>query len=437
MTARPSGLVTEPATGASLWQLSGTPAFLGFLAYVFVIMTYRLPAGTFMMAASLGSLLLQREPIRMPRFFWIFVAWTAWACVGYVVTEYPDAVQESLIERGKLLLVTLVAVNALRTWALVRYFMVFMLASYLLFPARSTLMNYVTGNTLAGRAIGPFLYSNPNDLAALTILMLGPALALWAAAARRSWIRWMGLAGAAMLTVLIVLTQSRAAFIALAAMALPSSVALARRRPRAVVVLAGLLGFALYVAPPAFWERLRGLRTTTVQTTGQTEAQGSTRQRYEVLQNAMRIIRDHPVLGVGLGAYGLANFRYNPALGELDTHNTYLNVLAETGVLGLVLYLAIVASVIRSARDARRRAARMLPTHAETLRWLQYAFVGHLIAGLFGSFSMFVFPWVFIALLWSASRAVRALCPPAAAGPQPIVSAGSAANADPRRRWHV
>jgi len=188
---------------------------------------------------------------------------------------------------------------------------------------------------------------------------------------------------------------------------------------------------------PAFWARLHGLRTTGAQTTGETEAQGSTRQRYEVLQNAIRIIRDHPVVGVGLGAYGLANFRYNPALGTLDTHNTYLHILAETGVLGLVLYLAIVASVIRSARDARRRAAQVFPAHAETLRWLQYAFVGHLIAGLFGSFSTFILPWIFMALLWSASQTVRALCPPAATAPSPIRPVSSAANLDASRRWGI
>src|SRR5436309_937399 len=288
-------------------QRAWTPVFIAFLAYAFVILTYRVPIGTAVMAAALMGLILQRHAVRVPTFLWLYAAWLGWSGVGLVTSDYSEAVQLTLIEQIKVLLVALVAANALRTGTQIRHFMIFMLVSYVLFPVRSTLVNYfITGNTLFGRAIGPFIYSNPNDLAALTILMLGPALALWAAAARRSWIRWMGLAGAAMLTVLIVLTQSRAAFIALAAMALPSSVALARRRPRAVVVLAALLGFALYVAPPAFWARLHGLRTTTVQTTGQTEAQGSTRQRYELLQNAIHIIRDHPVLGVGLGAYGLA-----------------------------------------------------------------------------------------------------------------------------------
>ena len=138
------------------------------------------------------------------------------------------------------------------------------------------------------------------------------------------------------------------------------------------------------------------------------DPEGSARQRFAVLQAATRIVRDHPVLGVGLGAYELAQHSYNPALGYLDTHNTYLNVLAETGLPGLVLFLMIVISVLQVVRHARRRAGRALPAEAETLRWLQYALVGYLIAGVFGSFAKLAFLYVYLALLWCAARTVYA-----------------------------
>ncbi len=412
------GLGRQPA------QVNWTPAFVGLLVYVFVIMTYRLPIGTVVMAGALVSLLLQRQSLRVPLFLWLFAAWTAWAVVGYLTTPYPGVVRESLIERGKLLLVTLVAINALRTGTQVRYFMLFTLASYILFPARSTLVNYVTGNTLLGRAVGPFIYENPNDLAAVTILMLGPAVALWAESARGSPIGWIGLAGAAPLIVIIVLTQSRGAFLAVATMALPSAIALARRRPRAVMAFAALVTLALYLAPGTFWKRIGGLRRgTSVETIGEMDPEGSARQRFAVLQTALRIIQDHPVLGVGLGAYGEANAQYTPALGQLDTHNTYLNIVAETGLPGLALFLGLVASVLRDVREARRRARRVLPPQAEMLRWLQYGLCGYLIAGLFGSYSHLTFPYVSLALLWSASHTVRAQCKGVSPA-QPPVRAG-------------
>ena len=83
-----------------------------------------------------------------------------------------------------------------------------------------------------------------------------------------------------------------------------------------------------------------------------------------------------------------------------------MNVLAETGVPGLALFLGIVISVLRAVRDARRRAGRVFPVEAEMLRWLQYALVGYLIAGVFGSFAKLAFLYVYLALLWCAARVV-------------------------------
>jgi O-antigen ligase len=192
-------------------------------------------------------------------------------------------------------------------------------------------------------------------------------------------------------------------------MALPSSITLVRRRPRAVLALAACLGVGLYFAPKSFWARMQGLRkATSVATIGEMDPEGSARQRFAVLQTATRIIRDHPVVGVGLGAYELTNARYSPALGDLDTHNTYLNVVAETGFPGLALFLAIVFSVLRVVYAARRRAGRALPAEAETLRWLQYALLGYLIAGAFGSFAKLAFLYVYLALLWCTARTVYA-----------------------------
>ncbi|HXL52463.1 MAG TPA: O-antigen ligase family protein [Gemmatimonadales bacterium] len=404
VSAEPASAGQRP--GLQTW----TPTFVLFLAYLFAILTGRFPLGAVVMVAAIASLFLQRATLRTPGFLGLFAAWTLWAALGYVLTPYPEVVGESLTERAKLVLVTLVAVNALRRWTQIHFFILFVLVSYVVFPARSTLVNYVHGYTLFGRAIGPFIYGNPNDLAAHTILVLGPALALWTGAPRGSPIRWVALASGALLVLVIVLTQSRGAFLALGIMSLPTTMTLVRRRPRAIAGVAAVLGLALYLAPASFWARMQGLRkATSVATIGEMDPEGSARQRFAVLQTATRIIRDHPVLGVGLGAYEVAQYRYNPSLGYLDTHNTYLNVLAETGLPGLVLFLAVIINVLRGVQHARRRAMRQSPAQAEALRWLQYALFGYLTAGVFGSFSRLAFLYVYLALLWCASRTTEGL----------------------------
>jgi O-antigen ligase len=110
---------------------------------------------------------------------------------------------------------------------------------------------------------------------------------------------------------------------------------------------------------------------------------------------------DHPVLGVGLGCYPQANAMYSPVLGYLDTHNTYLNLAAELGVPGLLLWLALVASVLRHVRRCRRRTA------AETLSvrtvWIERAIIGYLVAGLFASYSGLTMFYLILGALWCAA----------------------------------
>jgi len=190
-------------------------------------------------------------------------------------------------------------------------------------------------------------------------------------------------------------------------------VGLARRRPRMVFALAAVLGVALVSAPASFWARMGNMhKATSVETVGEMDPEGSAKQRFAVLQTATRIIRDHPVLGVGLGGYARANAEYSPALGLRDTHNTYVNVAAETGIPGLLIFLVLVGNVLWSARDTRpgggkRRGGARDPDR-ERLHWLTSALAGYLVAALFGSYARLSVTYIFISLVWAAARAAKA-----------------------------
>ena len=80
---------------------------------------------------------------------------------------------------------------------------------------------------------------------------------------------------------------------------------------------------------------------------------------------------------------------------------------------GLILFFALVISVLRTVHDTRRRVRRALPAQAEMLRWLEIGLIGFLIAAVFGSQSKLALFYVYLALLWCTSRAVRAQIPPA------------------------
>lgn len=394
------------------WRLTYTPLFVLFTAYTFMILTYRASGATIVMVLALLCVVLQRTPVRVPGFLWIFAAWVGWAGLSYALNPTADAVLwTALIEHAKLLLVVLVAVNAVRSPTQIRYYLAFVVVSFMLFPARSTLQNYVMGYTVFGRAVGPFIYANSNDLAAISLLVLGPAFALWSSEPPGKLLRWIGLSAAAALLVIIVLTQSRGGFLGLAVAVVPAAVGLASRRPRSVVAMAVVLGIALIAAPASFWERIGNMhKATSVETVGEMDPEGSAKQRFAVLQTAVRIIGDHPVLGVGLGGYPAANADYSPALGARDTHNTYLNVAAETGIPGLLIYLVLVGSVLWSARGTRsgKRPGGARDPDRERLHWLSSALAGYFVAGLFGSYARLSVTYLFISLAWTATRAAQA-----------------------------
>jgi O-antigen ligase len=77
-------------------------------------------------------------------------------------------------------------------------------------------------------------------------------------------------------------------------------------------------------------------------------------------QAAERMFAAHPWAGVGLGNYGVvyADYRlYNWEIPLGHAHNIYLNVLAETGIPGLVTYVILWASVIALTMRAVRTTA--------------------------------------------------------------------------------
>jgi putative inorganic carbon (hco3(-)) transporter len=85
----------------------------------------------------------------------------------------------------------------------------------------------------------------------------------------------------------------------------------------------------------------------------------STVERLAHWQAAVRMIEAHPWLGVGYGNYPAAYDQYRlivwvNALGH--AHNYYLNVFAETGVIGLLAYLLWWGTVFGVLWRARRRS---------------------------------------------------------------------------------
>jgi len=90
----------------------------------------------------------------------------------------------------------------------------------------------------------------------------------------------------------------------------------------------------------------------------------SAQERLQLWSRTIRMIRDHPLTGVGLGnwrivipIYGAEGLRSDTGTIHFQRpHNDLLWVASETGILGGVLYLAVFASVVVLAVCAMARA---------------------------------------------------------------------------------
>jgi O-antigen ligase len=390
--------------------------FVGFLVYLWVAITFSVPIGEIAMAAACLGLVLQTDSFRIPWFLVLFGLFIAWSAVGMLTSSYPDAVLTSLDTHWRVWLIGLVAVNALRSRANVRFFIFFYLAAFALYPVRGTLISFFIAHyNVFGRALWNYIYSNPNDLAALSLLPLSLTLALLVREPK-GWPRLAAWIGAGLLPFIVLLTQSRGAILGLGvAFLLWLTMQQRGKRMRTGLVTLLIAMIVAIAAPGGVWHRMAGLKNATdTENLSEVDAEGSAEARYGIWRVAVRVWRDAPITGAGLGAYSLAHqqraagMQVPPAAhGPKDTHSTYLNVLAETGVPGLLLFLGLVASVVVPAERARRRARDLGLPAAQELLALECGLFAFLVAGIFGSFAKLAHLYVFLSLLWCVVSLIR------------------------------
>src|SRR5262249_25150566 len=80
-------------------------------------------------------------------------------------------------------------------------------------------------------------------------------------------------------------------------------------------------------------------------------------QRRYLIVGGLDMFRDHPLTGVGYGGFQrslVGTYAYDIKPGNRDTlsHNSFVTVLAEQGLVGFLTLLAILVAV---AREVRRR----------------------------------------------------------------------------------
>jgi O-antigen ligase len=391
----------------------------GLTIFTFFFVTSRLPElfTEFGIYLALLGLVLRPQGLGFPPPLRWAVVFFLWALVTALFAIAPETAWPVLIERLKALVIFFVVVNVLRTPQQLRFYVLLILVAFAIYPARGTLINYVTGNTLFGRAMWNKIYANPNDLGALTLLMLGSALAIATVKTQDVRVRRAAAAFVPVVLLIILLTQSRGVFLGLLVGFGPPLLARLRKRRSGRTPVLAVLAVIAVLVPATSWHRLESI-TNLTQTIGETHkspsstpgdtplylqvAKDSARDRFQILKTGLHIAASHPVLGVGIGGYKEANARYAPLLGAHDAHNTYVSLAAEMGFPGLLLWLGLVGSVLAQVR--RRRAYLEADDGTIQVLWIERAVIAFLVAGFFASYAGLTMFYLFLGILWAASN---------------------------------
>jgi O-antigen ligase len=210
------------------------------------------------------------------------------------------------------------------------------------------------GGAYASVLIGPFGY--PNAAAGFLLLAVGAALAL-AAGMPSGPLGWALVALAGFPLAGMLLTRSRGAVIALLVGALVWAAVAADRwwpRRRLWLRLAALAGpLAAAAAAPRWLPLLAAIRAA-----GLWESLDPSFQwRWHILDWGWQMVRDHPWLGVGPGAFPVALLSYQrlPYVSGMNPHNLALELAAEYGLPAAgILCLAFLGLLLRLAGALRR-----------------------------------------------------------------------------------
>lgn len=254
-----------------------------------------------------------------------------------------------------------------------------------------------------------------NDFATFVITAM-PLGLYFVLTERRLLLRLLAVIGLAVLAIGEVRSGSRGGFLALLAVAafvlLRFTTVPARARLAGLVVI---LAVVFTTASDRYWTQMQ----TMLNPHGDYNAT-SEGGRLKIWERGLAYMADNAVLGVGMGNFPVAEGTISP-LARLQergigvvwgaAHNSFLQVGAELGIPGLLLFVGLIASAFASLRRVAHHAlgtGAAVITVSRLAQSLTAAFVGFVVGAFFLSLAYSEMLYTLAALTVALEKATRA-----------------------------
>jgi hypothetical protein len=185
------------------------------------------------------------------------------------------------------------------------------------------------------------------------------------------------------------------------------------------LLIAGvILLLSMAVVAPGYFMRIESISGIAGLVSDEAEARpdAPTRGRLTEMLAALTVFLDHPLLGVGPEQYlhfYSKDYQQNPdiAFRHIDkdrrAHTLYFEMAAETGIIGLSIFMAIVLLVLYELWQARCRWAHSRPELANTAMACFLGLIAYLGTATFLHFSFQRYYWLLLALAGATLQICR------------------------------
>ncbi|MFL6202852.1 MAG: putative O-glycosylation ligase, exosortase A system-associated [Thermoanaerobaculia bacterium] len=302
-----------------------------------------------------------------------------WISLTVMTAVVPEMSQEAYGHYWKAIVIALLTTGLVRDRERFRQLYILIPFSIGFLGAKRGLVGLLRGGIQYND--GPGGLMKDNNSFALMLNMMLPLLVGIAVTDERKWVRVTAAVMAALCVPTIFFTFSRGGLLTLCVV---SALLLWRSKHRLAV--AALMGLALVGFLAFTSETLTDKYLNRASTIDNYEEDGSAQGRINAWKTSWYVFLDYPVLGVGPNNLEVVFRRYSPETDRFRVaHNAYFQVLAESGLPALLLFVgAIGAALWRMERLRRLRKESGPPGWVETqARMLQISIVAYMVGSLF------------------------------------------------------
>jgi len=368
-------------------EFAKAPGFLPVAYFVFAVLV----------AAFIWHLIRGTFKPRLGKFFWAFCLLMGWILVCAAASPFQTEAWEGVIRYSKYFLPLLLIYSSLGTRRDVIVFAAVLAASVALWACQSGAYTLIRGPDIRISIPGGQM-DERNDYTAAIVGSIPMTLFFafgWLGRYRKV-LRFCALGAAFLMASAVLLSLSRGSSLALIAMAAFYVVLISRKKIRDGLLGVVVLAVAATMVPESWYQRMQTIEI------GSTQKEASALERVAAMTGAFHATLDRPITGWGPDGWLMVASLYSTIVA--NPHSIWLKISSETGLVGLAIYLGIIAFTYFRMMLLYNLAKRMRDRQAMLLSsCLITGILGYYSALTFlnAPFNEYLWAWICLAHAWA------------------------------------